>query len=332
MTQAISPKGLALVREFEGFCAEPAPLPGGSWVVGYGHVRVGEAGADVSEAEAAHLLALDLAPYERLVNSTVTKPLSQSQFDALVSFALSVGADAFVKSQVVRRVNAGDFVSAACAMDAWRKCVVKGEAEVIEALVVRRAAEKALFLEGLPHDVAPSALMRAKLDHAASVLGAPIKYAPAPKAAPRKRTRKPSVKPDNVVLLTQILRSEPATNAVLSSPVVAFEEDADAVEITTAHAKPVARPLDRAREAVRRSQAEQQLSRVLRLPLPWLRRGELTIDLSKGAGNISLLALLLFGLGLMLLGGSMLAGAHAEATRAPSAVTSTISEAHDLTG
>jgi GH24 family phage-related lysozyme (muramidase) len=273
MTNAISADGLALIQQFEGFCAEPAQLPGGGWVVGHGHVRIGDPGPAVSRSEAADLLALDLAPVERLVNALVSTQLTQSQFDALVSFAYSIGADAFAGSQVLRRVNNGDFVAAACALDAWRKSQVDGELEVVDALVRRRAAEKALLLKDLEYAPAPSVLLRARLDHAAAILGAPVKYAAAPAMGAALAAR-PHFAADNVVSLsprtqpkfepavrlTEILRSEPATEAVLLSQVANDVEDGDdCVEIVTAHAKPVARPLDGVREATRRAFAAQQV-------------------------------------------------------------------------
>jgi lysozyme len=156
MTNAISAHGLALIQEFEGFQAEPKQLPTGGWVVGYSHVRVTEPGEAVNENDAVELLTSDLAPFENLVNTLVTQPLTQTQFDALVSFAFSVGAEAFGRSQVLRRINAADYVSAACAMDAWRKSDVSGELVIIDALVRRRTAEKALFLKELPQVAAPS--------------------------------------------------------------------------------------------------------------------------------------------------------------------------------
>jgi GH24 family phage-related lysozyme (muramidase) len=275
MPQSISPAGLAFIRDLEGFRADPAPLPDGNWVVGCGHVRVGQAGGAVSENDAAHLLALDLAPFETLVNEKVAKPLSQAQFDALVSFAFSVGAEAFAASQVLRRVNAGEFVAAACAMDAWRKSNVWGEAEVMDALVRRRAGEKAMFLADLPCEAAPSALVRAKLDYAASVLGAPIKCrrAPALRSAPRAATKlAPALR------LVEILKSEPATEALLLTQIVAEEAPDD--EITTAHAKPV--------------------SRVARPHF-----GAAGVDLSRSMENAGLIALMLFGIGLIAVGGSM---------------------------
>ena len=271
MTLAISSTGLALVRKYEGFCAQPTPLPDGNWVVGHGHVRIGEAGGPISKAEAAHLLALDLAPIERVVNAKVTTPLTQSQFDALVSFVFSIGEAAFVQSQVLRRLNKNDVVAAACAMDAWRNSDASGEPEMVNALVARRAVEKALFLKGLAFGASPSALVRAKLDYAASMLGAPSKGALAPVSAPAGPARR----------LTEILKSEPATAALLLTQVAPALDEG---EITTAHAKPVARPLHTGRP---------------RFALPRL-------NFMRSMENAGLIALLLFGLGLIVIAGSMM--------------------------
>lgn len=181
VNSSISLAGLALIQEFEGFHADPAALPDGNWVVGYNHVRQRDPGAKVSQGDAVDLLARDLVPFIQMVNKHVTTPLTPSQFDALVSFAFSIGADAFVKSQVLRRVNKGAFLAAGCAMEAWRKADVNGDLVVSEALVRRRAAEKALFLKELPIEAAPSALLRPQLDYAAAVLGAPVEFTETPK-------------------------------------------------------------------------------------------------------------------------------------------------------
>lgn len=250
MTNAISAQGLALIQELEGFQAEPKQLPTGGWLVGYNHVRDAEAGDAVNENEAAELLTSDLAAYETLVNTLVTAPVTQTQFDALVSFAFSVGADAFGKSQVLRRVNANDYVSAACAMEAWRKSDVGGELAIIDSLVCRRAAEKALFLKQMPYAAAPSMFVRPQLDHAASILGAPVAYMPAPEVG---TIAPPAPKQESAERLTEILKSEPATEALLLTQVVADDPAEDDGEITTAHAKPVARLDFEPRVAPRRS-------------------------------------------------------------------------------
>jgi len=238
MTNAISAHGLALIQELEGFQAEPKQLPTGGWVVGYSHVRTEQPGEAVNENEAIELLTGDLATFETLVNTLVTQPLTQTQFDALVSFAFSVGSEAFSKSQVLRRVNANDYLAAACAMEAWRKSDVGGELAIIDSLVCRRAAEKALFLKQLPYAAAPSVFVRPQLDHAAMILGAPVAYTPAPEVgtiAPQQPKQEAAQR------LTEILSSEPATEALLLTQVVADEAVEQDGEITTAHAKPVAR-------------------------------------------------------------------------------------------
>lgn len=283
MTFSISPAGLSFIVENEGFRREPAPLPDGDWVIGFGHVRSGQAGGPVSEFEAAHLLSLDLAPIEKAVNALVTKPLSQTQYDALVSFASSIGVKAFETSQVLRRVNSGQFIAAACAMDAWRKGEVAGALEVVDALVRRRAGEKAMFLRDLSCGPATSALLRAKLDHAASVLGAPIKCAPAPALETASRS-------DPARRLTEILRSEPATEVLLLTEIVT-DEPVEA-EITTAHAKPSARSLDREAAAGEAGS----------------RAGFSFLGLTgaKMFEDTGLVALFLFGVALVSIGGSML--------------------------
>ncbi|WP_158765515.1 lysozyme [Terricaulis silvestris] len=335
MTNAISAHGLALIQAHEGFRAEPAQMPDGNWVVGYNHVRVGEPSAPLNQDEAADLLAIDVAPIEKLVNARVNQPLNQSQFDALASFAFSIGAEAFEQSQVLRRVNAGDYVAAACAMDAWRKSDVAGELEIVDALVRRRAAEKAMFLQDMPLEASPSVFMRPQLDHAASILGAPIKYAAAP-AVGSIPVAQP--KSDSAAVITEILKSEPATETLLLTQVVPDDVMEEEGEIVTAHAKPVARTLQEAREAARRSHAETmanepkpgfqlfkpknviaantapaQIDRRLRkmrqrADRHWLPR----IDFSGPMQNLGLIALLAFGVLLLAASGSLALNANGQ--------------------
>ncbi len=65
-------------------------------------------------------------------------PVSQAQFDALVSFHYNTGAIA--KASFVKKLNAGDTIGAAAGMMAWSK-----PAEIIP----RRKAEQRLFAHGV---------------------------------------------------------------------------------------------------------------------------------------------------------------------------------------
>lgn len=303
MNEAVSATGLDLIKEHEGFRAEPIQLPNGAWLVGYGHVRTGEAGAAVSEAEAEALLAADVGAVAAMVNESLLVSVSQGQFDALVSFAMSVGLEAFGQSQVLRRVNAGDHFAAACAMDAWRKCEIEGQPEVIDALVRRRALEKALYLKDASFKSAPSAFMRAELDFAASVLGAPIVYAPAPDL---EHARPAAPAPEPTQRLTEILMSEPATEALLLTQIVP-DADAEADEIVTAHAKPVARQ-ETALVPAGRGLREIQLVRLPKNPPQeglWTRLVD-HFNLPPALFVTGPVALVLVGLAAMLVGVSLL--------------------------
>ena len=159
-----------LIKRFEGYRQKAAQLPDGRWTVGYGHTLTAREGASVSEKDAEALLLYDLISVAHSVNEHTYAPLNQNQFDALVCFAFNIGLDNFLRSGVLRRINEGSLLQAACAMEMWRKADFEGERIVIDALVRRRSAEKTLFLtpangEWIP---APSPVLRPKVDYDAS--------------------------------------------------------------------------------------------------------------------------------------------------------------------
>ncbi|HEX7945547.1 MAG TPA: lysozyme [Phenylobacterium sp.] len=162
----VSRAALELIKRFEGYRQKAAQLPDGRWTIGYGHTLTAREGAEVSETDAEALLVYDMIAVQHAVNENTLAPIGQNQFDALCSFAFNIGLDNFRRSQVLKRLNAGAAVQAACAMELWRKADFEGERIVIDALVRRRAAEKALFLT--PDDgiyiAAPSPLLRPVID------------------------------------------------------------------------------------------------------------------------------------------------------------------------
>lgn len=111
--------------------------------IGYGH-KLGplENYWTITEAEATRLLASDLSDAEAAVNRLVKVPLSQNQYDALVSFVFNVGPGAFGRSTMLKLLNAGDYTGAANQFPAWRK----SGGVVMAGLVKRRANERAMFL------------------------------------------------------------------------------------------------------------------------------------------------------------------------------------------
>ena len=135
----VSRDGVILIKSFEGFRPRAVSRADGRWVIGYGHTASARVGAAVSESDAELLLQYDLIPVVQAIRDSVTAPLNQHQFDALASFAFSVGVERFRVSDVLVLVNAGRMSEAATAMTGWHD-----EAEAHQP-PRRRSAERALF-------------------------------------------------------------------------------------------------------------------------------------------------------------------------------------------
>ncbi len=144
--QEASQTAIELIKAFEGFRAQAARLKDGRWTIGHGHTQTARQGAQVSPSDAEALLIYDLLAVAQRVRDGCFTPLTQNQFDALCAFAFNVGTDAFQTSSVLSFVNQGRLLQAAEGLDIWRKAEFEGQEIVVDGLVRRRAAEKALFL------------------------------------------------------------------------------------------------------------------------------------------------------------------------------------------
>lgn len=148
----ISQKGLALIKQFEGFRGKAYLCPAGVPTIGYGSTKGVtmddvKRGRTITKAQAEKLLIEHLEEYERGVEAACKVEPNQNQFDALVSFAYNVGVAAMRGSSVIKAHNRGDFNAAARAFGLWTKARVNGKLTELPGLVRRRAAEAALYLE-----------------------------------------------------------------------------------------------------------------------------------------------------------------------------------------
>ena len=163
--QQVSRAAIELIERFEGYRKSAAQLDDGRWTIGYGHTKTARKGVDVSESDAEALLIYDLMEIAGALNDWIYTPLTQNQFDALAAFVFNVGLENFRHSGVLKRLNEGALLQAACAMEMWRKVEFDGEPIVVDALVRRRAAEKAMFLTPQAGFVpSPSPILRPKVD------------------------------------------------------------------------------------------------------------------------------------------------------------------------
>jgi len=155
----VSDKCIHMIMHHEGVRSKPYQCPALLWTVGVGHVidptharvPVAErkalpipAGWDrvLSNDEIMDILKKDLNRFEQGVERLIKVPLTQGQFDALVSFSFNVGLGNLQNSTLRMKVNREDFESASEQFLVWTKAGGK----VLKGLVTRRTDEQALFV------------------------------------------------------------------------------------------------------------------------------------------------------------------------------------------
>ena len=125
---------------------KPYLCPAGYWTVGYGHV-IGNGKTKpekqlYTQEEVNELLRTDLVRFERGVLRYCTVYLTQSQFDALVSFSFNLGLGVLQRSTLRQKINRGDADAA--------KVILKynmAGGRILKGLTRRRQAEYRLFTQ-----------------------------------------------------------------------------------------------------------------------------------------------------------------------------------------
>jgi lysozyme len=158
----ISENGLRMIERFEGFVDHQYNDGTGVMTIGYGTTSadISPLPRSLTQAQAEQLLRERLArKYEPAVNG-LGVPLTQNQFDALMSLVYNCGPGA-MQWQIGRDLRAQNYRAAA---DCFGRYVVAG-GRVLAGLVARRAAERALFLtpdqpRSDPYALFPDAVFR----------------------------------------------------------------------------------------------------------------------------------------------------------------------------
>jgi lysozyme len=137
----ISQKGIDLIKSFEGCHLKAYKDPIGILTIGVGHTGNVKEGQVITQAQADDILRKDLKRFVEGVEELVKVTISQSQFDALVSFAFNVGLGNLEKSTLLKLVNKRDFSGASLEFLKWDKA----DGKVLKGLTKRREAERKLF-------------------------------------------------------------------------------------------------------------------------------------------------------------------------------------------
>lgn len=137
-----SQKCIDLIKKFEGCALKAYLCPSNIPTIGYGHTLGVKLGQTITQEQAEKLLKIDLQVHEQNVNSLVKVPLTQNQFDALVSFEYNVGRGNLQTSTLLRRVNEKRFNECPAEFKKW---VYGAGKKLLQGLVNRRNAEALLF-------------------------------------------------------------------------------------------------------------------------------------------------------------------------------------------
>lgn len=135
----ISEKGINLIKEFEGCVLHAYKDPVGVWTIGFGHTKGVYAGQTITQEEAVQMLLDDIEVYyDNVMKYDNVYHWNQNQIDALTSFAFNIGSIDQLTQRGKRTIAE------------ISECILlynKAGGRVLEGLVRRREAERALFDE-----------------------------------------------------------------------------------------------------------------------------------------------------------------------------------------
>jgi lysozyme len=138
----VSDKGIKIIKQHEG-CKLKAYLDGGGvWTIGYGHIETAKQGMVITQEEAERLFNKDVQTFASGVARLIKVPVTQNQFDALVSLAYNIGLNGLSTSTLLKKLNAKDYKAAAEQFLNWKF----DNGKFVQGLLNRRHEERKLFL------------------------------------------------------------------------------------------------------------------------------------------------------------------------------------------
>jgi len=146
--------GLQELIASEGLLLKPYRCPAGYWTIGVGHLITTEEHQTgtikikglaipwkpgITRQNVEDLLSQDVGWAEKAVNAAVRVPLTQGQFNALVSFTFNLGQGALLESSLLRLLNQGNYDAVPEKLRLYNKA--GRPLKVVPGLVTRRERE-----------------------------------------------------------------------------------------------------------------------------------------------------------------------------------------------
>jgi lysozyme len=140
--------GYQLICEFEGLRLKPYLCSAKISTIGYGNTyypdgkRVTLLDKEITKEYAFEIFKVIADKFAKRVSSMVKKPLTQNQFNALVSFAYNVGTGAFSTSTLLKKVNANpNDLTIRNEFARW----IRANGKIVNGLVNRRKKESDVY-------------------------------------------------------------------------------------------------------------------------------------------------------------------------------------------
>lgn len=143
MVMKISEVGIKLICKWEEFRGYAYVCPAGLWTIGYGHTGGVKPTDKIDLAQGEAYLRKDLEIVERCLNALELE-LNQNQYDALCSLIFNIGTGNFLRSTMLKYLQAKQYDKASAEFLKWRKA----NGKVLKGLEARRKDEQELFNKG----------------------------------------------------------------------------------------------------------------------------------------------------------------------------------------
>ena len=140
----INQDGLDLIKHHEGFSTKVYICPAGHPTIGYGHLILSheDFSKGITKLQAEDLLRKDVQIAERAVLRLISVPLTDGQFNALVSFTFNLGGGALQRSTLRRKINREEHTEVPEQFMRW----VWAGGRRLKGLVRRRDAESKIYM------------------------------------------------------------------------------------------------------------------------------------------------------------------------------------------
>lgn len=144
---ALSATGLVGLVIHEGYSDTAiTPIKGDALTIGFGSTQGVKPGDKTTPPQALARALTDIQRFEGALKRCVRVPLHQHEYDAYAGFAYNVGSGAFCQSNLVTKLNSGDYGGACKEILRWtwyqkKNCTAPENQRLCGGLALRRERE-----------------------------------------------------------------------------------------------------------------------------------------------------------------------------------------------